>query len=81
MTIDKIANECKNENKKRKNVKPKTEVKIRETKKKGSGAFEKEKNDKKEMEVHQIVFVCGSVYGTGTCIQLLSAVRMDLCIL
>ncbi len=65
----------------RKNVKPETGVKVRETKKKGSGAFEKEKNDKKEMEVHQIVFVCGSVYGTGTCIQLLSAVRMDLCIL
>ncbi len=65
----------------RKNVKPETGVKVRETKKKGSGAFEKEKNDKKEMEVHQIVFVCGSVYGIGTGIQLLSAVRMDLCIL
>ena len=50
-------------------------------KKKGSGTVGKEKDDEKKMEVHTVVFVCSTFHCTGTYIQLLSVIRMDLRIL
>ena len=41
---------------------------LRKIKRKGSGIFEKEENDKKKMEINPAVFVHSTVHGIGTCI-------------